>query len=134
MNLENFLNECIPKILDNKLKYYQELNNKINRFQKLENSLFKQKRLEKLSKEKSNRNALSSNSFKEKIKSELLSKKDEFIRIFKNRNVKELFTEIKEQLRNSELSIELLNKIAELLEFIKSSEIILYDIDLIRTL
>jgi hypothetical protein len=135
MNLEDFLNACILKILENKLKYYLEkLNNKIKTFQELPNSQFKQKRLEKLLKEKSERNALSSNGFKEKIRSELISKKDEFIRIFKDKNVQELFTEIKEQLRNPKLSIESLDKIAELFEFIKSSEIIIYDRDLTLTL
>jgi len=141
MTFENFLNECIPKILENKLKYYrEELNDEIlelrnNLNKKLNKSSITEKKLEKLLKKKSERNTLSSNDFKEKIMSELFSKKDEFISIFRNQNVKELFILIKNRLKkHEELSQEELGKIIELFEYIDSSGIIMYNGDLTLTL
>jgi hypothetical protein len=132
MTFKNFLNECIPKILENKLKYYQEeLNNEILELQQnLNKSLFKEKKLEQLSKKKSERNSLTLNDFKEIIRLELNSKRDEFISIFGNQNVKELFIIIKNRLKHKELSQEELYKIIELFEYIDSSGIIMYDGDL----
>lgn len=97
MNLEGFLKECILK------------------------------KLEKILKEQSERNSLSKNDFKENIRLELTNKKDEFIKIFGDLNVNKLFISIKDRLKNHEkLSKEELDKIIELLNFIESSEIIMY--------
>ena len=136
MTFEDFLNECIPKILENKLKYYQEeLNNEILELQNnLNKSLFKEKKLEKLLKKKSERNTLSLNDFIEIIRLELNSKRDEFISIFGNQTVKELFIIIKNRLKHKELSQEELYKIIELFEYIDSSGIIMYNGDLTLTL
>jgi len=97
MKLEDFLKECIRK------------------------------KLEKILKEQSERNSLSKNDFKENIRLELTNKKDEFIKRFGDLNVNELFISIKDILKNHEkLSKEELDKIIELLNFIESSEIIMY--------
>ena len=132
MNFKDFLNECIPKILENKLKYYQEeLNNEILELQqKLNKSSITEKKLEKLLKKKSERNALALNDFIEIIRLELNSKRDEFISIFENQNVKELFILIKNRLKHKELSQEEFGKIIELFEYIDSSGIIIYNGDL----
>jgi hypothetical protein len=132
MNFEDFLNECIPKILENKLKYYQEeLNNEILELQqKLNKSSITEKKLEKLLKKKSERNALALNDFIEIIRLELISKRDEFILIFGNENVQELFIIIKNRLKHKELPQEELYKIIELFEYIDSSGIIMYNGDL----
>ena len=130
MNLEDFLNECIPKILENRLKYYfEKLNNQIEKYQNLPNSQYKKNKLEQLLKEKSERNGLSIDDFTEKIRLELVSKKDDFILKFKNENenVKQLFIIIKNRLKNhEELSPKKLDEFIELLNFIESSEIIMY--------
>ena len=130
MNLEDFLNECIPKILENRLKYYfEKLNNQIEKYQNLPNSQYKKNKLEQLLKEKSERNGLSIDDFTEKIRLELASKKDDFILKFKNENenVKQLFIIIKNRLKNhEELSRKKLEEFIELLNFIESSEIIMY--------
>jgi hypothetical protein len=102
MNLEDFLNECIPKILENRLKYYfEKLNKQIVIFQNLPNSQHKKNKLEQLLKEKSERNGLSLDDFTEKIRLELVSKKDEFILKFENQNVKQLFIIIKNRLKKT---------------------------------
>jgi hypothetical protein len=136
MTFKDFLNECIPKILENKLKYYQEeLNNEILELQQnLNKSLFKEKKLEQLSKKKSERNSLPLNDFIEIIRLELFSKRDEFISIFENKNVKELFILIKNRLKHKELPPEEFGKIIELFEYIDSSGIIMYNGDLTLTL
>lgn len=142
MNLEDFINNCIPKILEIKMKYYQE---KLNaEIQKIMGEIIKETdlrkkheiaiRLQKLGKNRSERNGLSVEDLTKKINLELISKKDDFIRIFENKNVQELFTEIKDELKNPGLSPQKLDEIAELFEFIKSSGIIRYNVNLTKKL
>ena len=102
--------------------------------QKLNKSSITEKKLEKLLKKKSERNALALNDFIEIIRLELNSKRDEFISIFENQNVKELFILIKNRLKHKELLQEELYKIIELFEYIDSSGIIMYNEDLSLTL
>ena len=121
MTLEEFLNECIEKIIDIKQNYYENI----------------------LQKNKKEKNDLTIEDLIKKIRDELILKKEEFIGIFGNKNIKELFTEIRKILRGIELSeneIKKLEKnrelspelkaIIELFKFIELSKIILYSKDL----
>jgi hypothetical protein len=127
MTLEQFLNECIEKIIDIKRINYENIN---------------KKKLNKLEQQEEERNRLTIEGLITKIRDELNIKKKEFIRIFGNKNIPELFTEIRTMLRKIELSenqIEKLEKnrklpqelksIIELIKFIKESKIIMYSDD-----
>ena len=143
MTLEEFLNECIEKIIDNRRNYYENINNKIQIFlSKNHSKFFIKKILNKLQKNKEERNRLTIEGLITKIRDELILKKKEFIRIFGNKNIPELFTELRRMLRGIELSekeIEELDKkeelpqelkpIIELFEFIQESNIIMYSED-----
>ena len=120
MMLEQFLNECIEKIIDIKIK----------------------KHLSNLEKNKKEKNDLTIEGLITKIRDELILKKEEFIRIFGNKNIPELFTELRRMLRGIELSEEEIKKleknrelpqelksIIELIKFIKESKIIMYSED-----
>ena len=144
MTLEEFLNECIEKIIDIKRNYYENINNKIQTFLlKNHSKNFIKKILNTLQKNKKEKNDLTIEGLITKMRDELILKKEEFIGIFGNKNIKELFTEIRKMLRGIELSeneIEKLEKngelspelkaIIELFKFIKESKIILYSDDL----
>jgi len=131
MNLSNFLDLCI----ENKLKYYfEKLNNDIE-LQRLSVAVFAKNKLEKLLKKKLKRNSLQKENFIENFKLKKNIKRDAFIEIFGDKEVKTLFTEIKNKLINyTKFRREEINNIHKLLEFIESSGIILYDKDLIKTL
>jgi hypothetical protein len=141
MTLEEFLNECIKKIIDNRLNYYKNINNKIKIYLLKTNSkVYIKTLLNKLQKNKEERNRLTIQGLITKIRDELNRKKEKFIRIFGNKNISELFTEIRKMLRGIELSeeeiMELekkdelpqeLKPIIELFDFIERSRIIMYN-------
>ena len=129
INLNDLFNICIEKIIEIKLNYYlKKLNNSINLFQRLNNSPYKKNKLEVLLKNKSDRNSLSHNDLKEKIRLEIIPKTGFFLSIFGNQEVKTLFTQIKNKLKKyEELSKEELDNIYKLLIFIESSGIIMYN-------
>jgi hypothetical protein len=137
MTLEKFLNECIEKIIDIERNYYQKINNEIRKYSP--NKPINRNKLNKLQKNKEERNHLSIDGLITKRAHELNIKKEEFIHIFGNKNIPELFTEIKTMLRKIELSEkeikELENRgelkkelkdIIELFKFIERSKIIMY--------
>jgi len=144
MTLEEFLNECIEKIIDIKRNYYENINNKIQTvLLKNHNKNFIKEILNKLQKNKKEKNDLTIEGLIKNTRDELILIKEEFIDIFGNKNIKELFTEIINMLREIELSeneIEKLEKnrelspelkaIIELFKFIEQSKIILYSKDL----
>ena len=143
MNLEDFLNRCIPKKLEIKIKYYQEILNaeiqkivaEIKTEKDPRKQHFKMSILQKLAKNKSERNSFSSSEgLAEKINSELISKVQEFISIFEDKKVQVLFNEIKDELKNPVLPPQKLKEIAELFKFIKSSGIIRYNVNLTKEL
>jgi hypothetical protein len=142
MNLGDFLNRCIPKILEIKMKYYLEILNaeigkivaEIKAEKNNRKQHFKMLRLKKLAENKKEKNRFSNEGLTEKINSELISKVQEFISKFENKNVQVLFNEIKNELKNPELPPKKLEKIAELFEFIKSSGIIRYNVNLTKEL
>lgn len=140
MTLEEFLNECIEKIIDIKRNYYENINKEIQNYSLLPR--INKKILNKLHQIKEERNLLSIEGLITKIRDELIIKKEEFIRIFGNKNISNLFTEIIGMLRGIELSEEEIEKlekngklslelkaIIELIEFIKESKIIMYSGD-----
>ena len=118
MNLSNFLNLCI----ENRLRYYfEKLNNDIIELQKLRYGV------EKLLKKKIKRNSLPRNNFIENFRLKKNTKRDAFIRIFGDKEVKTLFTEIKNKLIDyTKFPREEINNIHKLFEFIESSGIIMY--------
>ena len=139
MTLEEFLNECIENIIDIKRNYYENINKEIEN--KLSGRSFKHVLL-KLEKNKKEKNDLTIEGVITKIRDELILKKEKFISIFGNKNIPELFTEIRKMLRRIELSEEEINKldkngelstelkdIIELIQLIKESKIIMYSDD-----
>jgi hypothetical protein len=143
MTLEEFLNECIENIIDIKRNYYQNINNEIRKYSP--NKPINRNKLNKLQKNKKEKNDLTIEGVITKIRDELIRKKEEFIHIFGNKNIPELFTEIRTMLRRIELSEEEINKldkngelstelkdIIELIQLIKESKIIMYIEDDLR--
>jgi hypothetical protein len=127
INLEDFLNECIGKIIETKLKYYQELNSKLTTFREREQSQFRNSQLAKL---EINKNEIERNGLEtviKRIKQELDRQKKIFIEKFGNPNIQELFTQIKTKLIESKLEEGELERIIELFKFINYSRIIIYD-------
>ena len=125
MNLSNFLDLCI----ENKLKYYFEKLNKdiLNLESNVEFLAFRKKELEKLLKKRSKRNSLPRNNFIENFRLKKITKKDDFIRIFEDKQVQTLFTEIKNKLIDyTKLPPVEIDNIHKLFEFIESSGIIMY--------
>ena len=140
MTLEEFLNECIKKIIYIKRNYYQNINKEIQKYSP--NKPINREILNKLQKIKEERNRLSIEGLITKREHELNIKKKEFISIFGNKNIPELFTEIRTMLRKIELSEKEINKlekrgelkkelkdIIELFKFIERSKIIMYSED-----
>jgi hypothetical protein len=127
MNLEDFLNECISKIIETKLKYYEELNSKLKTFRERKQSQFRNSQLAKL---EINKNELKRNGLDtviDRIRQELYRQKKIFIEQFGNPNIQELFTQIKTKLIESKLEEGELERIIELFKFINYSRIIMYD-------
>ena len=128
MNFETFLDKCISKIIETKLKYYQELNSKLTTFREREQSQFRNSQLAKLER---NKNEIEKNGLEtviERIRKELDRQKKIFIGKFGDPNIQELFTQIKTKLQESKLEeLEELEAIIELFKFIKNSQIILYN-------
>lgn len=123
MNLSKFLNLCI----ENRLRYYfEKLNNDIE-LQRVSISIFARNELEKLLKKRLKRNSLPRNNFIENFRLKKITKRDAFIRIFGDKEVKTLFTEIKNKLIDyTKFPREEINNIHKLFEFIESSGIIMY--------
>lgn len=105
MNFETFLDECIKKIIEKKLKYYEELN---------------KENLETVKNEK--------DAVIERIRLELNEQQKKLIKKFSNLNIQELFTRIKKKLIESRLEESELEAILELFKFIKNSGIIMYNL------
>ena len=105
MNFETFLDECIKKIIEKKLKYYEELNK------------------ENLETEKNEKDTVI-----ERIRLELNEQQKKLIKKFSNLNIQELFTQIKKKLIESRLEESELEAILELFKFIKNSGIIMYNL------
>ena len=126
MTFTKFLDECITKIIETKLKYYQELNSKLKTFRERKQSQFRNSHLAKLQKNKNEieRNGL--NNVIERISQELNEQKILLIKKFGNPNIQELFTQIKTKLIESKLEEGELERIIELFKFIKDSRIIMY--------
>ena len=127
INLEKFLDECIDKIIENKLKYSQELNSKLTTFRERKQSQFRNSQLAKLER---NKNEIERNGLEtviKRIKQELDRQKKIFIEKFGNPNIKDLFTQIKTKLIESRLQEGELVELLELFKFIKNSGIILYN-------
>ena len=98
-----------------------KLNNDIIELQKLRYGV------EKLLKKKIKRNSLPRNNFIENFRLKKNTKRDAFIRIFGDKEVKTLFTEIKNKLIDyTKFPREEINNIHKLFEFIESSGIIMY--------
>ena len=134
MNFEAFLNECIKKIIENKLKYYQELNSKLIIFRKKKQSQIMNSKLANLER---NKNEIKRNGLEtviERIRQELNEHKRKFIEKFGNLNTQELFIQIKKKLIESRLEEGELEAIIELFKFIINSQIILYNSILILRL
>ena len=127
INLEAFLDECISKIIETKLKYYQELNSKLENFRERKQSRIRNSLLAKLeiNKTEIERNGL--DTVIKRISQELNEQKIILIKKFGNPNIKELFTQIKTKLIESKLEEGELERIIELFKFIKNSRIIIYD-------
>ena len=123
MNLSNFLNLCI----ENRLRYYfEKLNNDIE-LQRVSIAVFARNKLEKLLKKRLKRNSLPRNNFIENFRLKKITKRDAFIRIFGDKEVKTLFNEIKNKLIDyTKFPREEINNIHKLFEFIESSGIIMY--------
>ena len=134
INFETFLDECISKIIENKLKYLQELNNKLKYFREKKQSQFRNSQLAKLeiNKKKIEKNGL--DIVIERIRQELNEHKRIFIEKFRNLNTQELFIQIKKKLIESRLEEGELEIISELFRFIENSQIILYNSILILRL
>ena len=127
INLEDFLNECIGKIIETKIKYYQELNNKLKNFKDKKQSIYRNNMLVMLQKNKNEIDQHTLENIIERIKQELNAQKIILIEKFGNPNIKELFTGIKKKLIESRLEEGELEVISELFKFIKYSGIIMYD-------
>ena len=127
INLEDFLNECIGKIIETNLKYYQELNNRLRVLRERKQSQFRNSQLAKLeiNKNEIERNGL--DTIIERIRQELDRQKKIFIEKFGNPNIQELFTQLKTKLIESRLEEGELEVISELFKFINYSRIIKYD-------
>jgi len=123
MNLSDFLNLCI----ENRLRYYfEKLNNDIE-LKRVSIAVFARNELEKLLKKRLKRNSLPRNNFIENFRLKKNTKRDAFIRIFGDKEVKTLFTEIKNKLIDyPKFPREEINNIHKLFEFIESSGIIMY--------
>jgi hypothetical protein len=127
INLEDFLNECIGKIIETNLKYYQKLNNSLRVLRERKQSQFRNSQLAKL---EINKNEIERNGLDtviERIRQELDRQKKIFIEKFSNPNIQELFTQIKTKLIESKLEEGELERIIELFKFINYSRIIMYD-------
>ena len=128
------MNECIGKIIETNLKYYQELNNRLRVLRERKQSQFRNSQLAKLeiNKNEIERNGL--DTIIERIRQELDRQKKIFIEKFGNPNNQELFTQIKTKLIESKLEEGELERIIELFKFINYSRIIMYDPKLKLTL
>ena len=121
----------------NKKYYYNHLENEINGLKLLPQNSFTIKEMTRMLKNKSNKNSLLNNELIEKIKieiHEILARIQNIIEKFQHQIVKDVFSTIKEQLKNPELSEEELEEIIELFKFIESSKTIIYDPILIKIL
>ena len=136
MNFKEFIDYCIEKYLLNKKIYYNNLDNKINHFR----SIFQNHcniEMTRMLQNKNNKNLLSNKELIEKIKieiQEILKRIQNIIEKFQHEKVKDVFSTIKEQLKNPELSEEELDEIIELFKFIESSKTIIYYPILIKIL
>ena len=126
-----FLDECIKKIIKNKLEYYHKLYNKLNNYRKRNQTKFRNSQLAKLKRNIKKIKSYGIETVIEIISQELDRQKKIFIEKFGNPNIKELFTQIKKKLQESKLEeleeLEELEAIIELFNFIKNSQIILYN-------
>ena len=126
MTFETFLDKCISKIIEIKLRYSQELNSKLKTFRGEKQSKFRNSELAKLERNKNEIERIGLEAFIQRINQELIEHKKIFIEKFKNLNIKELFTQIKKKLIESRLEVGELEAIIELFKLIKNSEIIMY--------
>jgi hypothetical protein len=137
MNFKEFIDYCIEKYLLNKKNYYNHLENKIQDLKLLPQNHITIKEINKMLQNKNNKNSLSNKKLIEKIKieiHEILARIQNIIEKFQHQIVKDVFSTIKEQLKNPELSEEELDEIIELFKFIESSKTIIYDPILIKIL
>lgn len=137
INFQEFINYCIEKYLLNKKYYYNHLENEINGLKLLPQNRFTIKEMNRMLQNKSNKNSLLNKELIEKIKieiHEILARIQNIIEKFQHQIVKDVFSTIKEQLKNPELSEEELEEIIELFKFIESSKTIIYDPILIKIL
>jgi hypothetical protein len=130
MTFETFLNECISKIIETKIKYYQEINKTLEHFRKRKQSNFRNSRLAIFERNKYEIEQNTLDIVIERIRQELNEQKIILIDKFGNPNIKELFTGIKRNLIESKLEEGELERIIELFKFIGYSGIIMYDLKL----
>jgi len=130
INLEDFLNECIDNIIENKIKYYQELNKTLAHFREKNQTRIRNIQLAKLQRNKKEIEQYTLDIVIEKIRKELKEQKIILINKFGNPNIQELFTRIKTNLIESKLEEGELEKISELFKFIEQSKIIRYNSEL----
>jgi hypothetical protein len=127
MTFTTFLDICISKIIETKLKYYQELNKKLENIMKKPPSKLVNISLARLKKNKNEIEQHTLDIVIERIRQELDRQKKIFIEKFGNPNIQELFTQIKTKLIESKLEEGELERIIELFKFINYSRIIMYD-------
>lgn len=126
MTFITFLDICISKIIEIKLKYYQELNNTLVSYRIQKKSKFTNNKIDTLEKNKIEIEKNGLETVIEKIRQELNEQKRILIAKFGNLNIQELFTGIKTKLIESKLEEGELEVISELFKLIKNSEIIMY--------
>jgi len=126
MTFTTFLDICISKIIEIKLKYYQELNNTLVSYRIQKKSKFTNNKIDILEKNKIEIEKNGLDNVIVRIRQKLNERKIILIEKFKNINTKELFTQIKTKLIESRLEEGELEVISELFKLIKNSEIIMY--------
>jgi hypothetical protein len=126
MTFTTFLDICISKIIEIKLKYYQELNNTLVSYRIQKKSKFTNNKIDTLEKNKMEIEKNGLDNVIVRIRQELHRQKIKLIEKFENPNIQELFTQIKTKLIESRLEEGELEVISELFKLIKNSEIIMY--------